>query len=57
MKYFLKIQCEQVWNLVEYGQGPLLRLDVNGKSTSELKPKQKWDKLDNKGSETKIFTM
>ena len=49
MKYFLKIQGEQVWNSVEYGQRPLLRLDVNGKSTSELKPKQEWGKLDNKG--------
>ena len=57
MKYFLKIQGEQVWNSLKYGQGPLLRLDVNGKSTSELKPKQEWDKLDNKGSEANSWAL
>ena len=57
MQYFLKIQGEQVWNLVKYGQGPLLRLDVNGKSISELKPKQEWEKLDNKGSEANSWAL
>ena len=38
--FFLKVQGEMVWNLVEYGWGPALKLDVNRKSTSELKPKQ-----------------
>ena len=37
--------------------GTLLRLDVNGKSTSELKPKQEWDKLDNKGSEANSLAL
>ena len=37
--------------------GTLLRLDVNGKSTSELKPKQEWDKLDNKGSEANSWAL
>ena len=44
-----------VWNLVEYGWGPALKLDVNKKSTSELKPKQEWDKLDNDGSEANAW--
>ena len=44
------MQIERVWNLVEYGWGPPLKLEVNGKSTSKLKPQQEWDKLDNDGS-------
>lgn len=40
MKFFLKLPGEWVWNLMEYGWGPPLRLDVNGKSTRELKLKQ-----------------
>ena len=39
MKYFIKMQGEWVWNLVEYEWGAPLKLDMNGKSTSELKPK------------------
>ena len=49
------MQGEMVWNLVEYGWGPTLKLDVNRKSTSELKPKQEWDKLDNDGSEANAW--
>ncbi|RVW66896.1 hypothetical protein CK203_065900 [Vitis vinifera] len=41
-----------VWNLVEYGWGPPLILDAQGRSTEELKPKHKWDKADNEGSMT-----
>lgn len=37
-----------------YGWGPPLKLDVNGTSTSELKPKEEWDKLDNEGSKANI---
>ena len=36
---------------MEYRWRPPLRLDVNGKSIVEFKPKQEWDKLDNKGTE------
>lgn len=39
---------------MEYGWGLSLKLDVNGKSTGKLKPKQEWDKLDNDGSEVNI---
>ena len=39
MKYFIKMQGEWVWNLVEYEGGAPLKLDMNRKSTSELKPK------------------
>ena len=34
-----------------YGWVPSLKLDVNEKSIAKLKPKQKWDRLDNDGSE------
>ena len=40
MKYFIKMQGEWVWNLVEYEGGAPLKLDMNRKSTSELKPKR-----------------
>lgn len=36
MKFFLKMQVELVQNFVEYGWGPLLKLDEIGKSTEEL---------------------
>ena len=31
---------------MEKGWGAPLKLDMIGRSTSELKPKQEWDKLD-----------
>ena len=37
--FFLKMQGERVWDTVEYGWGPSLILDVQGRSTGELKPK------------------
>ena len=55
INFFLKVQGEMVWNLVEYGWGPALKLDVNRKSTGELKPKQEWEKLDNDGSEANVW--
>ena len=36
---------------MEYGWGPPLILDVHGRSTRELKPKQDWDKADNEVNE------
>ena len=57
MKFFLKMQGERVWNLMEYGWGPLLILDVHGRSTRELKPKQDWDKANNKGSKANAKTL
>lgn len=38
--FFLNMQRKMVWNVVEYGWGPLLKLDMIGKSIGELKPKQ-----------------
>ena len=43
---FLKMYGERIWNIVEKGWEAPLKLDVTGRSTSELKPKQEWDKLD-----------
>ena len=37
--FFLIMQGERVWNSVEYGWGPPLILDAQGKSTRELKSK------------------
>ena len=54
MMVFLKIQGERVWNLVEYGWGPPLILDAQGRSIRELKPKHEWDKVDNEGSEGNV---
>ncbi|KAL6348673.1 hypothetical protein AAG906_019372 [Vitis piasezkii] len=51
MMVFLKMQGESVWNLVEYGWGPPLILDAQGRSIGELKPKHEWDKANNEGSE------
>ena len=56
--FFLKMQGERVWNSIEYGWGPPLILDAQGRSTGELKPKHEWDKVDNEGSEANaIFLM
>ena len=52
--FFLTMQGERVWNSVEYGWGPPLILDAQGRSTRELKPKHKWDKADNKESEVNV---
>ena len=51
MQFFIKMQCEWVWNSVEYGWGPPLKLDINGNSTSELKPKNEWDRCENEANE------
>ena len=51
MMFFLKLQGDMVQNLVEYGWGPPLILNAQGRSTRELKPKNEWDKADNEGSE------
>ncbi|KAL6349717.1 hypothetical protein AAG906_041124 [Vitis piasezkii] len=48
------MQGESVWDLVEYGWGPPLILDAQGRSTGELKPKHEWDKANNEGSEGNI---
>ena len=50
MMFSLKIQGKRVCNLVEYGWGPPLILDAQGRSKGELKPKHEWDKADNEGS-------
>ena len=51
MMFFLKMQGERVWNLIEYGWGLPLILDTQGRSIGELKPKKEWDKADNECSE------
>ena len=55
--FFLKMQGERVWNLVEYGWGPLLILNAQGRSTEELKPKHEWDKDNNKSSEANSYSI
>ena len=42
---------KRVWNSVEYGWGPPLIFNAQGRSTGELTPKHEWDKADNEGSE------
>ena len=37
MMFFLKMQGEKVWNSIEYGWGPPLILDAQGRSIGELK--------------------
>ena len=54
MKFFLKIQSEWVRNLVEHGWGPPLILDFYRRSIGELKPKQDWNKTDDKRSELNV---
>ena len=54
MMCFLKMQSERVWNSVEYGWGPSLILDVQGRSIGELKPIYEWDKADNEGSKANV---
>ena len=39
---------------MEYGWGPPLILDIHGRSTRELKPRQDWDKVDNERSEANV---
>ena len=48
--FFLKMQGKRVWNSIEYGWGPSLTLDAQGRSIGELKLKHEWDKSDNEGS-------
>ena len=45
------MQGERVWNSIEYGWGPPLILDAQGRSTRELKFKHEWDKVANESSE------
>ena len=40
MMFFLKMKGERVWNSIEYGWGPPLILDTQGRSIGELKPKK-----------------
>ena len=49
--FFLTMQGEMVWNSVEYGWGPLLILDAQGRLIGELKLKHEWDKANNEHSE------
>ena len=51
MMFFLQMQDVKVWNSVEFGWGPPLILDAQGKSIGELKPKHEWDKAENEDSE------
>ena len=48
------MQGERVWNSYEYGWGPSLILDVQGRSIGKLKPKYEWDKADNEGSKANV---
>ena len=54
MMFFLKMKGERVWNSVEYGLGPPLILYAQERLIGKLKPKHKWDKVDNEGSEANV---
>ena len=43
--FFLHMRRKMVWNVVKYGWGPQLKLDMIRISTGKLKSKQEWDKL------------
>ena len=39
MQYFLKMQSENFWNIVEFGWSPPKVLDREGRPTNVMKPK------------------
>ena len=39
MQYFLKIQSEKFWNVVDFGWSPPMVLDREGRPTNVIKPK------------------
>ena len=39
MQYFLKIQSEKFWNVVDFGWSPPKVLDREGRPTNVIKPK------------------
>ena len=57
MQYFLKMQSEKVWNVVEFGWSPLKVLDREGRSTNVVKPKLEWDRSENEASENNARVM
>ena len=57
MQYFLKMQSEKVWNVVEFGWSPPKVLDREWKPTNVIKPKLKWDRGDNEASENNARAM
>ena len=57
MQYFLKMQCEKVWNAVEFGWSPHKVLDREGRLTNVIKPKLEWDRGDNEASENNARAM
>ena len=57
MQYFLKMQSEKVWNVVEFGWSPPKVLDIKGGPTNVIKPKLEWDRGDNEASENNVRAM
>ena len=50
MQYFLKMQSEKIWNVVEFGQSLPKVLDREGKLTNVIKPKLECDRSENEGT-------
>ena len=57
MQYFLKMQSDKIWNVVEFGQSPPKVLDREGKLTNVIKPKLECDRSENEASENKARAM
>ena len=57
MQYFLKMQSEKVWNVVEFGWSPPMVLDRESRSTNVVKPKLEWDRSENEASENNARVM
>ena len=50
MEFSLKMQAKRIQNIVKYEWLPSILANKNGSPTSALKPKQKWNRLDNESS-------
>ena len=57
MQYFLKMQSEKVWNVVEFGWSPPMVLDRESRSTNVVKPKLEWDRSENETRENNVRVM
>ncbi|KAL6329558.1 hypothetical protein AAG906_022135 [Vitis piasezkii] len=57
MQYFLNMQSEKVWNVIEFGWSPPKVLDREGRPTNVIKPKLEWDRGDNEASENNVRAM
>ena len=51
MNFFLEMQNGRIWNAMEFRWSPTMLVHKNGRFTIEIKPKQEWDRVDNKTNE------